>query len=157
MKPLISFLMLTLVVTAGFAQDEKEDPIKAAIESKQYVFKARSVMPATGGTRQLTSEYDLTVNKDSITAYLPYFGRSYQATPGTTTDGINFTSIKNTYEVSEGKKGGWLIDVKTKDAGDVRKFNLNLSKDGYGTLHVDNQNRQSISYSGKVEPLKKKE
>ncbi len=141
--------------TSGFTQNDNEDPIKAAIESKQYIFKARSVMPASGPTRQLTSDYDLTVKNDTITAYLPYFGKAYQASIGTTTDGINFTSTKFSYKVSEGKKGGWLIDVSTKDAGDVRRFNLNLSKDGFGTLHIDNQNRQSISYSGKVEPLKK--
>lgn len=147
---------MLVFATAGFAQSEnKEDLIKEAIESKQYVFKARSVIPATGPTRQLTSEYDLTVNKDSIIAYLPYFGKAYQASIGKTSDGINFTATKYSYKVSEGKKGGWQIDVKLKDADDVRQLNLNLSKDGYGTLHINNQNRQPISYTGKVEPLTK--
>ena len=156
MKSLINLFMLLLVLdTTGFAQNDKPDPVKESIESKQYVFKARSVMPASGATRQISSEYDFTVNKDSIIAYLPYFGRAYVATVGKTTDGINFTSIDFSYKVTEGKKGGWLIEIRTKDADDVQQINLNISKKGYGTLHINNQNRQSISYSGKVEPLKK--
>lgn len=158
MKSLINILMAILVLnTTGFAQNDKQDAVKESIESKQYVFKARSVMPASGGTRQISSEYDFTVNKDSIIAYLPYFGRAYIASVGKTTDGINFTSTDFSYKVTEGKKGGWLIEIRTKDAGDVQQINLNLSKKGYGTLHINNQNRQSISYSGKAEPLKKKE
>ena len=154
MKPQISTLLFTLAfATASFAQNDKNDPLKNAVESKQYIFKARTVMPATGGTRQLTSGYDLTVRNDSVIAYLPYFGRAYQASIGKTTDGINFTSTDFSYNVNEGRKGGWLIEIKPKDGGDVQMLNLNISRKGYGTLHVNNQNRQSISFSGKIEPL----
>jgi hypothetical protein len=156
MKPLINLIILSLLFAGTtFAQNEKKDPIKEAIESKHYVFKARTVMPATGGVRQLTSEYDLTVNNDSVVAYLPYFGRAYSATPGQANAGINFTSTNFTYNVTEGKKGGWMIEIKPKDAGDVQQLNLNLSKSGFGTLLVNNQNRQSISFTGKADPFKK--
>jgi hypothetical protein len=157
MKPLINFIILSLLLASTtFAQNEKQDPVKEAIESKHYIFKARTVMPATGGVRQLTSDYDLTVNNDSVVAYLPYFGRAYSATPGQTNNGINFTSTNFTYNVTEGKKGGWIIEIKPKDAGDVQQLSLNLSRNGYGTLHVNNQNRQSISFTGKADPVKKK-
>jgi hypothetical protein len=75
---------------------------------------------------------------------------------GRSTDPLNFTSTDFKYNVSPGKKGGWVIEIKPKDAGDVRELNLNISSSGYGTLYVNQQNRQAISYSGKVEPLKKK-
>jgi hypothetical protein len=156
MKPLINLIILSLLFAGtATAQNEKNDPLKDAIATKNYVFKARTVMPSTGGARQLTSEYDLTVNSDSVIAYLPYFGRAYSATPGRTNDGINFTSTNFTYNVTEGKKGGWMIEIKPKDAGDVQQLNLNLSKNGYGTLLVNSQNRQSISFTGKADPIKK--
>ena len=156
MKALINLIILSLAFAGTtVAQNEKKDPVKDAIESKHFVFKARTVMPATGGVRQLTSEYDLTVNNDSVVAYLPYFGRAYSATPGKTSDGINFTSTDFTYNVTQGKKGGWMIEIKPKDAGDVQLLNLDLSKNGYGTLHVNNQNRQAISFTGKADPIKK--
>jgi hypothetical protein len=156
MKPLINLIILSLVfATTTLAQNEKNDPVRDAIESKHYVFKARTVMPATGGTRQLTSAYDLTVSEDSVVAFLPYFGRAYSATPGQANQGINFTSTDFTYSVKQGKKGGWMIEIKPKDAGDVQQLNLNLSKNGYGTLLVNNQNRQSISFTGKADPITK--
>ena len=156
MKSLFSFVFLSIaVVTAGYAQNDKKDPIQQAVDDKQYVFRARTVLPASGPARQLTSEYDFTVNHDSIKAFLPYFGRAYSAPIGKTSDGINFTSTDFSYKVNERKKGGWLIDIRTKDAGDVQQVNLNLSKNGYGTLHINSQNRQSISFTGKIEPLTK--
>ena len=110
MKPLINSIILSLVfATNALAQNEKNNPVQNAIESKHYVFKARTVMPATGGTRQLTSAYDLTVSEDSVIAFLPYFGRAYSATPGQVNQGINFTSTDFTYSVKQGKKG-WLDD-----------------------------------------------
>jgi hypothetical protein len=48
-----------------------------------------------------------------------------------------------------------MIEIKPKDAGDVQQLNLNLSKNGYGTLLVNSQNRQSISFTGKADPIKK--
>ena len=155
MKPLINLMILSLVFTGtAFAQNEKKDPVKDAIESKQFVFKARNAVPTSGSIRQLTSEYDLTVNNDSVTAYLPYFGRAYSATPGQINNGIDFTSTNFKYNVTEGKNGGWMIEIKPKDAGDVQQLNLNLSKNGYGTLSVNSQNRQSISFTGKADPVK---
>jgi hypothetical protein len=156
MKPLINLLIVSLFsVTTAFSQSDKSSQLKNAIESKQYIFKARTVLPQSGGARQLTSEYDFTVNKDSVIAYLPYFGRAYVATIGQSNDGINFTSTDFSYKVTEEKKGGWLVEIKPKKAGDVQQIVLNLSKNGYGTLHVNSQNRQAISFTGKVDPLKK--
>ena len=102
MKPLINLIILTLICAgSAIAQNEKNNPVKSAIETKHYVFKARTAMPVNGSPRQLTSEYDLTINNDSLVAYLPYFGRAYSAIPGRTTDGINFTSTDFTYKVTE--------------------------------------------------------
>ena len=57
----------------------KETIIKNLIESKNYVFTAKSVHPQSSSIRHLTSEYDMRVMGDSIVTYLPYFGRAYSA------------------------------------------------------------------------------
>ena len=48
-----------------------------------------------------------------------------------------------------------MIEIKPKDARDIQQLNLNLSRNGYGTLHINSQNRQSISFTGKADPIKK--
>ena len=58
---------------------ESEALVARAIETQNYVFKARQAMPSAGRTRQLNTDYDLRVSKDSVASWLPYFGRAYQA------------------------------------------------------------------------------
>jgi hypothetical protein len=156
MKSLLTIFTIALMAVGTLqAQDKSEKPIEAAIAAKQYTFKARTVMPASGSTRPLNSDYDFTISHDSAISYLPYFGRAYQAPIGRTDNGLNFTSTDFSYTVKEGKKGGWMIQIRPKDAEDVQLVSINVSKAGYGTLHVNSRNRQAISYSGKIEPLKK--
>jgi hypothetical protein len=155
MKAYITIISIALfgAVTA-FSQDNNQNPTTQAIQAKQYTFKARTAMPTSGSTRQLTSDYDFTVSHDSVISYLPYFGRAYVAPIGKTDNGLNFTSTKFSYNVKESKKGGWTIEIRPKDADDVQMVTLNVSKNGYGTLHVNSRNRQAIAYTGRLEPLK---
>lgn len=154
MKAIFSIVIFSILsVPAGFSQNDKENSVATAIGEKKYIFKARTMMPAGGGTMQLTSSYDFTLKNDSAIAYLPYFGRAYTANIGKGREGVNFTSTDFSYKVKKSRKGSWSIQIKPNDTDDVQQLTLNISKNGYGTLHVNNQNRQAISYSGHVEPL----
>ena len=132
-----------------YAQD-KESAVKNLVESQNFVFKAQTVQPTNGRTRQLTSEYDLKVLKDSIIAYLPYFGRAYSPPVNPSEGGIQFTSTEFEYKKTNRKKGGWDIQIKPKDARDVRQLDLSVFKNGSATLGVNSNNRQSISFNGYV-------
>lgn len=157
MKSLLSILVVVILgAVPVFSQSKEQNGISSAIQAKEYVFKARTVMPASGSTRQLTSTYDFTVNGDSVISYLPYFGRAFVAPIGRTESVLDYTSTDFSYKASQGKKGGWVIEIRPKDAEDVELVSINISKTGYGTLYVNSRNRQAISFSGKVEPLKKK-
>ena len=146
---LLSTTALVSLNTA-FAQ-EKETAVKNMVESKNFVFKAQTMNPMTGRTRQLTSEYDLKILKDSIIAYLPYFGRAYSPPVNPNEGGIQFTSTDFEYKMTVRKKGGWDIQIKPKDARDVRQLDLSVFKNGSATLGVNSNNRQSISFNGHVE------
>ncbi|MDP4148546.1 MAG: DUF4251 domain-containing protein [Bacteroidota bacterium] len=146
-------------VPAAPAQDKKAAQralIKNLIESQSYVFQAQTAMPMGGRVRQLTSDYDLTVGKASIVSYLPYFGRAYSAPIDPREGGIQFTSKDFSYSAVPGKKGGWDIRIKPKDAGDVQQLSLSVSEDGYATLQVINTTKQPISFHGIIAPTKPK-
>lgn len=147
----VLLLILTLAgITTTFAQPSKsENNIKNLIESKHFVFKAQTVMPLSGRTRQLTSNYDMKVMGDSLITYLPYFGRAYTAPLDPTEGGIQFTSTNYKYTVKE-KKKGWDITLTPTDEQNVRELLLNVSNSGYATLTVNSNNRQSISFHGYV-------
>ena len=61
------------------AQGLDKSAVQNFIKTKEFVFKAQTVLPMTGMSRQLTSEYDVRFLGDSVVAYLPYFGRAYSA------------------------------------------------------------------------------
>jgi len=149
--------MLTLSFSSNFlsAQDskqsKKEAHIKSLIDAQQYSFEAQTAIPLGMRTRQLTPGYEMKVRKDSLEASLPYFGKAYTATIGTSDGGINFKTTDFTYTLSEGKKGGWNVTIIPKNAGDTRQLNLSISSTGYCTLQVTSNNKQSISFYGYIQ------
>ena len=155
------FLILAFVfavVFVGYAQkSNKKDQIKSMVAAKEFIFKAQVAIPQRGSTRYLTSEYDLRVSKDTITAFLPYFGRAYSAPMDPGKGGIKFTSTDFIYN-SENTKRGWEITITPKDTrdSDVRYLVLSISNGGYGTLRIVCNNRDGISFSGNIVSLKER-
>jgi hypothetical protein len=139
----------------------QKDSIKMArisllVDTVYYRFKAEMALPLGGHNRYLTGDnYDLEVSKDTIVAYLPYFGRAYSAPIDPSQGGIRFTSTNFTYTTSPRRKGGWDVSMKFKDAKDVQQMMLTVTQDGYATLQVTSVNRQSISFNGYISGRKK--
>jgi len=155
---LLAFLcqspLLHAQTTKADKEAEKTARIKSLIDSQNYVFKAQSAMPMSGRTRQLTSDYDLTVTHSQVVSYLPYFGRAYTAPIDPSQGGIQFTSKDFDYTVTEGKKGGWNVQIKPKDYRDVQQLSLSISSSGYATLQVTSTSRQAISFNGIITAIK---
>jgi hypothetical protein len=156
-------LLLCAISFGSMAQTTKKDrqakkvaDVKEMIENNNYVFHAEFANPMRGGNINLTSEYDLRVGKDTLVAYLPYFGRAYQAPMDPTDGGIHFTSTRFTYTKQQNKKGGWDIYVKPSDAKGVEKMFLSISEDGYASLQITSSQRDPISFQGYIEKKKQK-
>jgi hypothetical protein len=131
------------------------------VDDVNYIFEANYANPMRGGGRSLTSEYDLKVSKDTIIAYLPYFGRAYIAPTNPTEGGIKFTWTKFDYSVKQTKNGSWEILIKPKEknisnASDVQNLRLSISTSGYASLQVISSNRDPISFNGTIEEVKQK-
>ena len=155
MRSLLAFVVITFSSAALHAQKLDEVQVQNLINSKNFVFKAQTMLPMTGGSRQLTSEYDVRVLGDSVVSYLPYFGRAYSVTYGEP-GGLDFTSTKFDYEVNHRKKGGWDVTIKLTDTRDVQQLNFTISENGYATLQVTSNNRQPISFNGYIAERKRK-
>ncbi|PWK77378.1 uncharacterized protein DUF4251 [Mucilaginibacter oryzae] len=161
-------LFILISVNSTYAQTKTKAEKKAAerakikemVEAQNFVFKATNASPMRGGNRQLTSDYDFTVGKDTVVAFLPYFGRAFVApNPGTTDGGIKVNTTRFSYS-SVQKGGGWNIIIKPKDKNiadwrDVQSFNLSISQDGYGSLQVISTNRDAITFTGYIEARSK--
>jgi hypothetical protein len=95
------------------------------------------------------SRYDLKITPDSVVAFLPYFGRAFNASLDPKEAGTKFKSKDFKY-ASVKKKKNWVITINPKDVKDNQQLILSVSENGYATLNVNNFNRQPISFTGYI-------
>ncbi len=135
-------------------KDEQFKEMISLIESGRYLFTVQSVQPTGSRTIHTTSLYTLEANDSTYKAYLPYFGRAYQASYGGD-GGIEFDASPENFELTlKEKKRMIKIEFEVQAETDKYSCFLSVGSSGYGTLSINSQNRQSISYSGIVSPLK---
>jgi hypothetical protein len=149
-----SILTFTIGINAQKSGNDKKEQksaeISSLIQSKNFVFVAQYALPLGGRSINLTSRYDVRLSKDTVVSDLPFYGRAFVAPMDPSEGGIRFTSTQFDYNVSEKKKGGWDITVLPKDTKDVRQMFLSVSENGYASLQVTSNNRQSINYTGYI-------
>ncbi|KQM74876.1 hypothetical protein ASE74_02530 [Pedobacter sp. Leaf216] len=171
---LILSLAFLLLGFQSFAQTNKETTVRI-VADKNYTFIANSAMPMSnndiskiltmmpggqgGATINLSgSQYDVRVTKDSVVAYLPYYGRSYTSPIDPSQGGIKFTSKDFTYTESKNKKGSYTIQINTKDVKrENYRFTINISTNGYASLTASSFNKQPIIFNGYLDEPKKKD
>jgi hypothetical protein len=146
---IIAFALFPVTIQAQCKKDKKAQ-IKSIVEAQNYVFKAHTALPTSGSTRQLTSDFDLRVSKDTIISDLPYFGRAYTAPLNPSEGPLRFTSTDFQYSVSERKKGGWDVIITPKDVQDPRQLSMSIFDNGTASVVVTSYNRQPISFNGYV-------
>jgi hypothetical protein len=174
MKKLRNYFVALLLISSlpVIAQTDKATT-KKIIQEQDFIFVATTALPLSSydvsnilnklnspngsGAIQLTgAQYDLVVKKDSVTAYLPFYGRSYTASYDPNDAGIKFKSKDFSYKITDRKKGGWNIVIVPKDVKDHQKLTLYVMDSGYATLNVINNNRQPIAFNGYIAEPKKK-
>lgn len=170
LKKLIGLTLMLFAINAS-AQTDKTSTQKI-VDAKNFIFTASTAIPtnspeisnilnkmspgsATGMINLSGNTYDVRITADSIVVYLPYYGRSFNATMNGDDNGYKFTSKDFSYKASKRKKDGWDITINTKDAKDNPRLNLTVFKSGSATLTVTSNNKQSISYNGYISEPKK--
>lgn len=157
MIALLAGIMLVFGLNTLQAQSEKsgekislQKSIASAIETQDFVFRAQSILPVYGYSRQLSGGYDLRITPDKVVSFLPYMGRIYTPPIDPAGGPLRFTSTDFVYAEQPQKKGGWNISIKPKDVRTVREFMLNISEDGYATLQVSGNDRQPVTFYGYI-------
>ena len=162
---MFTLFMMIAVGGAIYAQEKKSkqerrqeqaEKVQRMVEAQDYRFVAQRALPMSGRSVHLTSEYDMRVSSDTISAYLPYFGRAYVAPMNPAEGGIKFESKDFNYKLENAKKGGWIARITIKDAQRRVEMILNISTSGSANLSVNDDTRQSISFNGYVEDRGKK-
>jgi Domain of unknown function (DUF4251) len=135
--------------TSSGKKDQSAE-LKNLIDSRKYIFHANSATSMKGMTRHLTGEYFLKVNKDSLQADLPYYGRSFTTSYPPTDLSVQFTTTQFSYVADSAKKGGWSITIVPKNENSASKIYMSVTSTGYCTVQVNSNSRQPISYYGTI-------
>jgi len=152
-----ALLILGVIIISGCYNTRKiktEEPLTAAeiknlIDAKTFVFIPRYVIPMTGRRRDLTSEFEITIAKDSILSYLPFFGRGYIAPMSPSELDYTFTSKNFSYDVTEGRNGR-NISIKPADQRYLQELYFRIYDNATASLNITSINRSIISYDGYI-------
>lgn len=128
---------------------------KTILENKVYVFSAMQVLPTGMRNRTLTSNYDAKIENDTITCYLPYFGKAHTASYGGSQSPMDFTQPIENYKFEKTKKG-YKIKFEASNKNDRLSFSFQITDTGSASLNVNSTNRSSISYYGDIEKVEEK-
>ncbi len=149
--------LLMLICLQGFSQSDAEqkkqdefNQLKRQMDAGKFRFHAQSATSMKGMTRQLTSEYFLKLNKDSLSVDLPYYGRSFTTNYPPTDLTTEFKTTQFSYKSDTLKKGGWEITIVPKNQANASKINLSITTSGYCTVRVSSNSREPISYYGTI-------
>lgn len=157
---IIGLCLTTIFIGCKTKELTAEQQIKAKeyaekIEVRNFTFYANTAQPTGEPSVNLNYNYSLKVSKDTIVAYLPYYGRSYVAPISPININIDFVSTDFLYTESKNKNGSYEIKIIPKDITNRENEGivliLKISPSGYGTLNALLTNRKTISFYGVVE------
>jgi hypothetical protein len=161
-KVIIMLVTCQLLLLAGCRsntltpkQEAKKIEYTTKIEKPDLTFRPTTARTMGGRSINVNYSYSMRISKDTIDAYLPYFGRSYTAPTDPSQLGIRFVSTDFVYTSEVKKNGSYDIKIEPKDISNTQLLGLrmyfNVSNSGYGNLNVQFTNRQSISFYGTIE------
>jgi len=170
-KVLFILALSVLITTAGFSQEktkkelkaerkiEKQKQTEALVNSKEFIFTARTAMPQGGRSINLTTNPgSVEFHPDMIKSDMPYFGTvTGAAAYGGRDGGMKFEGKPEGYTVTA-KKNGYQVNAEVRGENDTYRLSLSVSSEGSSSLSITSNNRSVISYNGEISaPEKPKE
>lgn len=150
---LVTMFLLQACGTAQTAAEKQKlaADIVNAVEVPDFTFKARHAYPSGYRSVYLSPYYDVKVGTDTVTAYLPYYGRAYRAPMDPREGGYRFTSTDFEYQAQPGnREGNWQVVVKINDLDRPVTFRFDIWENGSARLDVTDVDRQQISFQGEI-------
>jgi hypothetical protein len=148
-------LMLSFLCFISFSQNNTIEKVSthtdSIIHSQHFTFVATMALPTSGESRYLNGDYTLNITKDSIQSFLPFYGRAYTAPFDPNDNGIKFISKDFDYKLTVSEKGNYEISIRPRGVRNGYQLYLSISKNGYSSLRVSSNNRESISFYGRIQ------
>lgn len=159
-KMFLAFLFVIVMVscsTTNMTREEKRalelktaQMVNDSIANRTFKIDVTYVNPNRMPARNLEYGYYIHVFKDSIDAYIPFFGVAYRAEYGTADEGLKYKGPISKYEVLRVKKDMQQVNVLVKKQFDEILYQIDLFENGKATIFVRSFNREGIHYNGEM-------
>ncbi len=130
------------LVTAG--------QVKKMLSERLFKVDFDRAYPMTAPSFSLTYPYYISVIGDRVESFLPYFGRAYTAPYGGG-EGLRFEGTVSEYSETVKKNGRREIDFRATTREDTYNFSLTVFPLGECNLVITPSQKQSISFSGRID------
>ena len=152
-------LLLTILLSAcgstnGLTKAEREAlvtrQVQECLDTRHYTIAVDWMKPLGGFPRQVSSNYDLTVNGDEIDCYLPYIGEAYHLPYGGG-KGLNFSAPIESYRESQPKDDRRHIEISLTNDEDTYQYIIDIFTNGSANIDVIPRERDRITYYGELD------
>lgn len=134
-------------------KDAQYEQIVALIDGGEFAYTVQSANPTGGKTVQITSSYTMEAKGGIYKAYLPYFGRAYNASYGGD-GGVEFEGEPTDLKINKNAdKRTITISFNIKNKNETYGCTLVTGGEN-GTLTITSSNRSTISYYGRISELR---
>ncbi len=123
--------------------------VTQCLDDKHYTIDIQMMSPRFGPTKNVSSDWALTVRNDSLFSYLPYVGRAF-GIPFGGGKGLNFDAPIGRYSESTAKNGMRHIEIDVKNEEDTYWYTIDVFDNGNTTIDIRAQERDNISFSGNL-------
>jgi hypothetical protein len=132
------------------------EKVKEIIESRNFIFNAERAFPTGMRSIDLISNPGtIAVKNDSVTADLPFFGRSYSSNYSGDA-GMKFEGkIEDEKIETNDKKYKVTYSFSVSDSNDSYDVSIVVSSPESASVNINSRNKASISYSGELKENKK--
>jgi len=135
---------------------EKQKQIEELVNSKNFMFIARTAFSQRGRAIQLTSRPNtVAFSPDLISSDLPFFGRAYAGAAYGESVGYTFEGKPDVFTIEPDKKG-YNIKAVVKTPADTYTLILLAGSGGSASLTISSNNRSTMSYSGDISKAEEK-
>lgn len=124
--------------------------VASMLDSRVYKMDFNRAYPSSGPSFALTYPYYVSVIRDRVESFLPYFGRTYSLPYGGG-EGLRFDAPMLDYEAVQGKKGQQVVTFKARTEEDTYQFRIEIYPTGGTYLSINALNKQSMSFNGQVD------
>jgi hypothetical protein len=128
----------------------KAQQVAGMLDEHLYKVDFYRAHPMSAPSFPLSSPYFVSVIKDRVESFMPYFGRAYNVPYGGG-EGLRFAAPISDYAEKVTKRGVREITFRARTQEDVYDFRLSVGPLGDCNLSITPGQKQSISFSGRID------